>query len=361
MPRDIVVIGGSAGSLEVLQRITAALPLDFPASIFVVMHLSADYPSLLPNLLKRWAPLPVSSPEDLEPIERSHIYVARPDHHLQIEDSKIRVQRGPRENRHRPAIDPLFRSAAREYGPLVVGVLLSGLLDDGSAGLFAIKQRGGITIVQDPSEALWKEMPKHAITYAKPQYVLPSRDIAPQLVELVNESEAAMERKSKNKKSNGKNSNGRRKKTENASQERPSANLKVAYPQESMGAPSVFACPECHGVLWELRDGKMVHFRCRVGHSFGAESLSAELSIASESALWAAVRALEEKSAMQRRVAEGLGDESNISRRLLDQSTADAGNARLIRKMIFGRDAETEPEKSEQAGFEGHVKGRKIA
>ena len=361
--RDIVVIGGSAGSLEALLTIVARLPSDFPASIFVVMHVPADHPSLLAGLLEKSGYLPAVSPVDLQPIERSQIYVARPDHHLQIQDGMIRVLRGPRENRHRPAIDPLFRTAARAYGQRVVGVILSGMLDDGSAGLYAVKQRGGIAIVQDPKDTAWPEMPSRAIAYAAPPYVLNARDIAPQLVELVNGNEPPMARNSKSKKSNGKNGNKHKaggSSIGSSGGERATGNMEVAYPDESMGTPSVFACPECHGVLWELKDGKMVHFRCRVGHSYGAESLASELSMASESALWAAVRALEEKAAMQRRLAEGVGEETSTSRRLLDQSASDTGNARLIREMIFRGDAE-EPDKSERGELQSEGKAKKIA
>jgi two-component system, chemotaxis family, protein-glutamate methylesterase/glutaminase len=343
-PRDIVVIGGSAGSIEALQTIMASLPPGFPASIFIVVHVPADYPNLLAKVLSRSSYLPATNPGDLEQIQHAHIYVARPDHHLTIEDGRVRVQRGPRENRHRPAIDPLFRTAAREYGPRVIGIVLSGLQDDGSAGLYAVKQRNGIAIVQEPRDSISSEMPRRALTYASPHYILRTRDIAPSLIELVNASKSAMGKKNfKSKKPNGKNHKNRI--AVSAALERPAVNLSAAYSEEGTGTPSVFACPECHGVLWELRDNKMVHFRCRVGHSFGPESLATELSMASEAALWAALRALEEKAAMQRRMAKGMGQDSMTSRRLLDQSAADAANARLIRDMIFRCDAELEPER----------------
>jgi two-component system chemotaxis response regulator CheB len=342
-PRDIVVIGGSAGSIESLQTIVSSLPPDFSASIFVVVHMSADYPSMLANVLSQAGPVPASNPIDEQSIQRGHIYVARPDHHLLIQDGRVRVERGPRENRHRPAIDPLFRTAAREYGPRVIGVILSGLQDDGSAGLYALKQRGGVAIVQDPRDTLWDEMPRNALAYASPQYVLRTEEIAPNLIELVQSGDSAMvKRSSRHKKSNGKN---HKNKAESGGLEQPSANIETAYVNESEGTPSVFACPECHGVLWEFKENEMARFRCRVGHSYGTESLTTELSAVSEAALWAAVRALEEKAAMQRRVANGSGD-PNISSRLLDQSSADAAHARLIRDMIFHRDAQLQPEVS---------------
>jgi two-component system chemotaxis response regulator CheB len=337
------VIGGSAGSIQSLETIVSDLPRDFPGAVFVVVHMPADYPSMLPDVLSRVGPLPASNPTDLEQIRHAHIYVARPDHHLLIDDGRVRVQRGPRENRHRPAIDPLFRTAAREYGPRVIGLVLSGLQDDGSAGLYAIKRRGGIAIVQDPRDTLWDAMPRNALSYASPQYVLRTHEIPPYLVEFVQAGESAMVKKNpRQKKTNGKNH-----KNKNSSEglEQPGVNLEAANPSEGEGTPSVFACPECHGVLWEFKDDELVHFRCRVGHSYGTESLRTELSAASEAALWAAVRALEEKAAMERRVAAGTRHEP-VSKRLLDQSASDDTNARLIRDMIFRRDAELEPDTS---------------
>jgi two-component system chemotaxis response regulator CheB len=336
-PRDIIVIGGSTGSIESLKTIVRGLPASFPAAIFVVVHMTADYPSVLAQLLAQFGSLPASSPPDQQTIEHGHIYVARPDHHLIILDGVVRSERGPRENRHRPAIDPLFRSAAREYGPRVIGVVLSGLQDDGSAGLYAVKRRGGVAIVQDPRDTPWSQMPQQAVAYASPHYILRTQDIAANLVELVLAGQIAMPKK-KSKGANGK--NHKNKLSGTAGLERPEENMDTAYNDEGEGTPSVFACPECHGVLWEIKDG----FRCRVGHSYGAEGLAKELSMASEAALWAAVRALEEKSAMQRRVAEGMRANTPMSARLLDQSSADAANAKLIRDMIFRRDAELETE-----------------
>jgi two-component system, chemotaxis family, protein-glutamate methylesterase/glutaminase len=186
----------------------------------------------------------------MDDIQRQHLYVARPDHHLTIENGKVRVLRGPRENRYRPAIDPLFRTAAREYGPRVVGIILSGLQDDGSAGLYAVKQRGGIAIVQDPSDAMWKDMPARAMEYADPDYVLPAQDIAPRILDLANaqEVEPAMARKNSiQQKSNGRNQRRNEKRESNSSGalEPPDVNVNedVAYSEEGEGVPSVFACP----------------------------------------------------------------------------------------------------------------------
>jgi two-component system, chemotaxis family, protein-glutamate methylesterase/glutaminase len=315
------------------------LPTEFPASVFVVIHLSSDFPSYLDTQISRWGKIPAIQPSDGDPVIRSRIYVASPDHHMTLEDGRIRTLLGPRENRHRPAIDPLFRTAAREYGPRVIGVILSGLLDDGSAGLYAVKERGGIAIVQDPEDAASAQMPRHAIEYARPQYVLRTEEIAPTLIKLVDspQAEKPMAHKRPAKA-------GSKNKESSPLAAKPEENLTTSYPEEGQGVPSVFACPECHGVLWELRDKELVRFRCRVGHSYGPDSLAKELSAGSENALWAAMRALEEKAALQRRVADGMNNERGSAKRLRDQSEADDANARLIRAMIFHRDEKLEEE-----------------
>lgn len=338
--RDIVVVGGSAGSIGPLKEILRALPADFPGSILIVIHVAEDSPGSLAGTLSRWCSLPISYPADLERIQRGHIYVARPNFHLTLEDSAMRVMRGPRENRHRPAIDPLFRTAARTYGSRVIGLVLSGQDDDGSAGLYGIKQRGGVAIVQDPRDAKFAVMPARALEYATPHYILRTQDIAPNLVKLVHvdEDESVMSKPNANPE-NSKKESGR------PAEGAPDANRETVYSDEGEGKPSVFACPECGGVLWELKN-KDVRFRCRVGHSYSPQNLAHELSQSSETALWAAMRALEEKAAMQRRIADGLG-ENRTSQRLRDQSVADDTNARLIREIIFRGDAELEPEAEE--------------
>jgi two-component system, chemotaxis family, protein-glutamate methylesterase/glutaminase len=331
-----VVIGGSAGAFDSLRSIVRGLPGNFPGSIFVVLHLFADFSSTLHLQISRWGHLPARQPIDGDPVAQGRIYIARPDHHMTLEGGRIRMMKGPRENRHRPAIDPLFRTAAREYGPRVMGVVLSGLFDDGSAGLFAVKERGGVAIVQDPEDAERGEMPRHAIEYARPQYVLKTEDIASHLVTLATsdmvETDMATKRSAK--------ASGKGNGSESSSE--PRENLKASYSEEGEGMPSVFACPECHGVLWELKDQEIIRFRCRVGHSYGPQSLTKEMSAASESALWAAMRALEEKAALQRRVADGMTSNKTSVKRLRDQSAADDGNARLIRNMIFKRDEKLE-------------------
>ena len=168
---DVVVIGASAGGIEGLTRIAKRLPADLPAALFVVLHVSPSGPSAMPAILSRSGPLPAVHPHGDEPIERGKIYVAPPDHHLLIEADRVLLGRGPRENRMRPGIDVLFRSAALAYGPRVIGVVLSGYLDDGAAGLLAIKQRGGVALVQDPDDAPCPSMPRAAIKAVTPDHV----------------------------------------------------------------------------------------------------------------------------------------------------------------------------------------------
>jgi two-component system, chemotaxis family, protein-glutamate methylesterase/glutaminase len=335
----IVVIGGSAGSIGPLQGILRALPTDFRASILIVIHLREDSLALDENL-SRWSLLPTRHPVDREAIRRGHVYVARPGFHLTVEEGVMRVMRGPRENRHRPAIDPLFRTAARTYGARVIGVVLSGRDDDGSAGLYAVKQRGGVAMVQDPKEAEYDIMPRRALEYATPHYILRTQDIAPNLIKLVHADEGETVMSTKNP-----NPDISRKEPGRVAKDVPDANRETVYSDEGEGSPSVFACPECGGVLWELKNKDLLRFRCRVGHSYSLHNLRQEMSQSSETALWAAMRALEEKAAMQRRAADGLG-ENRIAQRLRDQSVADDANARLIRDIIFRGDAALESDES---------------
>lgn len=185
--RDIIVIGASAGGLKAFETLVSQLPSNFPAAIFIVWHISPDHPSLLPQILARSTSLPVTHAIDKEAIALGHIYIAPPDRHLLVEPGYISLSRGPKENRFRPAIDVLFRSAAHSYGARVTGVVLSGSLDDGAAGLYAIKERGGQAIVQDPSEALYPSMPKAAMNAVKVDYCLPVIKMGTVLANLVDQ------------------------------------------------------------------------------------------------------------------------------------------------------------------------------
>ena len=319
---DFIVVGGSAGAVEGMQQLARSFPGDLPAAVFMVLHVPADAPSMLPEILSRSGPLPAKLPQDGEPIRPGRIYVAPADRHLTIEDGVVRVTRGPRENRHRPAIDPLFRTAARAGGKKVIGVILSGHLDDGAAGLRAVRAHGGIAMVQDPADAAASEMPESALQYSGADYVLPIAELGRQLVNLACGSGAM--------------SGGEGHTVDARNGE---GNLRVSTASESCGTPSVFACPECNGVLWEFKEGELVRFRCRVGHAYTMANLAEEQVHETEEALWAAMRALEEKAALATRMAESMTN-MKTRQRFLEQAEADRDRAASVRKMLFADDKE---------------------
>jgi two-component system chemotaxis response regulator CheB len=287
---DIVVVGASAGGVEALRTVVAGLPDDLDASIFVVLHLPTVGTSVLPAILSRVGPVEAVHAEDGSRVERGRIYVAPPGVHLHLEDGLIRLTNGPRENGHRPAIDPLFRSAARVYGPRVVGIVLSGVLDDGAAGLAYIKSRGGVALVQDPEDALYPMMPAAAIDAVEPDRVAAAEDLAALIVEYAGTPPAPT-----------------------LTPPEPPEHLhgfeafievdRSASEQPRPGEPSGFTCPECNGGLWETSEAGVLRFRCRTGHEYSFEALLADQSAHVEAALWSALRALEEKAAMTRRMA----------------------------------------------------------
>ncbi len=184
MKHDIIVIGASAGGIEALQQVVRGLTPDLPASVFVVLHIPPWHRSALPEILSRSGPIPAVPASPDQPIEPGRIYVAPPDHHLLLEDGKVHVWRGPKENTHRPAVNPLFRSAAVDFKQRVTGVVLSGTLDDGATGLWWVKRYGGAAVVQDPRTAAFPDMPRNALTQVDVDYVRAASDIGPLLVEL---------------------------------------------------------------------------------------------------------------------------------------------------------------------------------
>ncbi|MBD8678347.1 chemotaxis protein CheB [Sphingomonas sp. CFBP 13720] len=274
--KDIVVIGASAGGVEALQRLCASLPAEFPAAVFVVQHLSPSTRSLLPQLLSRVGPLDAHSPVDGEAIEAGKIYVAAPDHHMLVRSGKVLMRRGPHENRTRPAVNALFRSAASAYGGRVIGVVLTGLLDDGTDGLIAIKAAGGISVVQDPDDAQWPSMPKNALARDHVDHTLPLDDLGALLGRLVREEagvgiplpyEYVVEDRM-------------------AAQEFSVIDSDIITP----GQPSHISCPDCGGVLNEITIENELRFRCQVGHAFTPLGLAAAQSDELERALSVAAR-----------------------------------------------------------------------
>jgi two-component system chemotaxis response regulator CheB len=311
---DMVVIGASAGGVEALTRVVAGLPADFSAAVFVVLHVPPDARSALATILDRAGRLPAAQAEDRQPIEPGRIYVARPNRHLVLHRGHVALEAGPRENSARPSVDVLFRSAARAYGRRAVGVVLSGTLRDGALGLAAIKMHGGVTMVQDPSEALFAGMPESALRTAEVDYCLPAADIATRLVELTQHTVEAELMP---------NERDQAEPTLHAADE-PDGQFSPKLPNAASG----LTCPECHGSLWELKEGDRFRFECRIGHTYGVDALLAEQGEAVEAALWAAVNVLQERAATFRRLADSPATQAtspaHVERAELIESHAEA-------------------------------------
>jgi two-component system chemotaxis response regulator CheB len=294
----------------------ASLPADLPAAVLVVLHVPREAPSALPRILTRHGKLPARPAFDGEPIVPGRIYVAPPDHHLLVLDHRVRVSRGPAENGHRPAVDPLFRSAARAAGSRVIGVVLSGSRDDGAVGAQSVAANGGVVVVQRPEDALNPSMPRAALARVAPAHVVDAGDLGALLATLTAETipdppPPAAE---------------------------PLTDAEVAIDgfaplttDRIVDAPAVYGCPSCGGGLFELETWPAPRYRCRVGHAWSPESLIEEQAVATEGALWTALRALEEKSALSRRMAE----QERIDRGRFTRMAEDAeGAADLIRDLL---------------------------
>ncbi|HEU0014441.1 MAG TPA: chemotaxis protein CheB [Longimicrobium sp.] len=321
---DIVVIGASAGGVEALAALAAGLPEHLPAAVFVVVHFPSFSQSVLPRILSRAGPLPAAHAEDGEEIHPGRIYVAPPDRHLLVRRGRVRVVRGPSENGHRPAVDPLFRTAARAYGPRVVGVVLTGNLDDGTAGLVAVKRQGGVSVVQHPDDALYDGMPTSALRGAPVDHVLPVSEIASLLVRLARTHVEA----------------GREPPVDyDVEEEADVAEMRpeALFVDERPGEPSGFTCPECHGAVWETEDDGVLRFRCRVGHAYSPENMVADQGRDVEAALWIAFRALRERSALCRRVYERMSGrgQDTLAARYRDEAADAERKAVLLRGVLM--------------------------
>jgi two-component system chemotaxis response regulator CheB len=277
--RDIVVIGASAGGLKALQQLVAYLPADLPAAVLVSTHLAPAVPSRVAAVLDRFGALPAVDAADGLPFEHGRIYTAVPDRHLVVDGhDTLRLSRGPRENRVRPAVDALFRSAARWYGPRVIGVVLSGALDDGAAGLAAVVQRGGAALVQDPEDALFDSMPRAALRAVPGAVALPPAQLARKIIEwagrpvrpaadgpaeaLIWETDMVREGRSE---------------------------------LSQAGDPAGLGCPECGGGMSAVVTGNATHYVCHAGHSYSPETFLAARQEGIEAALWTALSAMQEK------------------------------------------------------------------
>jgi two-component system chemotaxis response regulator CheB len=322
---DVVVVGASAGGVEALRAVVHELPEDLDASVFVVLHLPPSGTSVLPRILARAGRMPAVHAADGTKFEKGCIYIAPPDQHMRFADGHVTLDRGPRENGHRPAIDPMFRSAAESFGGRVVGVILSGVLDDGAAGLFAVKRRGGATLVQSAADALYPTMPAAAIeAVGETDLVGDAKELAAAIVELTH-----------------------RPPTRPAPAAVPDPPLareeflevdRSSSEQPREGKPSGYTCPECHGALWETEEGRVSRYRCRTGHEFSPESLATEQHAHVERALWAALRALEEKAAMLRRMSIRFKnrDQRRTAVRLEERANAILEEAVTVRRILRG-------------------------
>lgn len=320
----LVVIGASAGGMQPLLNLAAGLPEAFPAAICVVMHVPAYAPSYLPDILGRAGPLPASHPEDGEAVLPGHIYCAPADHHLLVEDGHFRVTRGPKENRVRPAIDALFRSAAYSEGRGAIGVVLSGLLDDGTSGLWAIKHFGGITVVQDPEDAEYDSMPRSAVNQVEIDHTVPARDLAALLVTLT--AEPAQEPWEVDVNEDAK---------KRTAIEVSIASRGHAFHKGVMGFGRVSpqTCPECGGILVEIREGGFTRYRCHTGHAYTGDALLVSVTEAIEDKLWSTMRALEEASMLLDNTGRDYEQAGNV--RLAQEYTRKAREMDARTKLIF--------------------------
>ncbi|QMW06235.1 chemotaxis protein CheB [Spirosoma foliorum] len=282
--RNIIVIGASAGGFEAIQQLIAHLPPDLDAAIFIVWHMAPTVQGVMPQALRKLTTFPVAHAVSNELIRMNRIYIAPPDHHLLLENDHVRLTHGPKENRFRPAIDPLFRSAAYAYGNRVIGVILSGALDDGTAGLWTIKEYGGMALVQDPKEAPVSAMPESAIRQVTIDAIAPIAQLATLLVQLVGQEVDPTSSIPVNQ--------DKKTKTE----------IRIAAEDTALGNTmaqfgqfSAYACPDCHGVMIKIEEGSLVRYRCHTGHAYSADSLLASVTGKIEESLYSALRGMDER------------------------------------------------------------------
>jgi two-component system chemotaxis response regulator CheB len=321
--RDTIVVGASSGGVPALSDLCRALPSDLPASVFVVLHIGARH-SNLPRILSSSGALPAVHARDGEVSMPGKIYVAPPDHHMLLEEGKVRLTRGPKENHTRPAIDPLFRSAALSRGHRVIGIVLSGYLDDGTAGLGAIKRCGGIAMAQDPQEAQADSMPLSALANVDVDHCASVGILARRLGELTRHpaepqpQPAPADTVIEHLASTGEGS--------------------MADKLQDIGSPSTIVCPECKGVLWELHDKKPMRFRCHTGHGYTLKSLVHEQGITAEAAVWSSVRALQDLEQVMRKLSadsQAKGDPVTARAAAIEADKA-SEQARSIERLIEG-------------------------
>jgi two-component system chemotaxis response regulator CheB len=314
-PARVIGMAASAGGVEALRTLAAGLAADLPAAIFVVLHIPATGRSLLAPILDRESAFTAVVAEDAMAIQPGVIYVAPADRHLLVRRDRIELSRGPKENGVRPAADPMFRSLARAWGPAAIGVVLSGALDDGSAGTVSLSEAGGTVIVQDPADALVPGMPASAIAANPPDYTLPLAEIGGVLERLVRAAAPAP-------------------REEQAMPSVPDPDDHLHAEQRPAGPASGFTCPECSGALWEVKDGALARYRCRVGHTYSEDAMVEAQGQAVEAALWTALEVLEERGELLRRIAGRMEGTPRSARRFEESAREALDRAALIRRAL---------------------------
>lgn len=320
--RSIVVIGASAGGIQALLDVVAGIPENSGVSVFVVVHVGSVR-SKLPTLLTRVGPFEATHAEDGEPIRAGHVYVAPSDVHMLVRERHIELSHGPRENHSRPAVDPLFRSAAEAHGSRVTGVILSGALSDGAAGLLMIRNCGGRVIVQDPDEAVVVGMPQSALRMVAADHVLPAAEIGQLL---------------------GGGSDRRRDQIEEAGMDQFAPHEHLIEPDfaaqkagRRSGQLTMYTCPDCGGTLWQADAGNVVRFQCHVGHAWGPETLLGLKTDELEASFWSSVRLLEERGTLARQVALHMTESNHDAERIgrvEHQADLDEQRASTIRQLL---------------------------
>ena len=340
--RDLVVVGGSAGGVEALVELVGELPEALAAPVLVVVHIPATAESHLPRILERSGRLAAGHAEDGEPLEDGRIFVAPPDFHMTIRDWRVRLERGPRENHHRPAVDPLVRAAARWHDGRTIAVILSGGAGDGVAGCLAVSRRGGTILVQDPEDAIFDGMPRSVSSRVEVDAMLPAAALGGEIARLVGTTEAVMSRSERGDEPSG--------------VARLPTDEVVRMEREGMALANMradtFGCPECGGVLQPIDEGEWLRFRCMVGHAYSPEALLDAQADALESALWSAVRNLEERSELLRRLADRTAqhapDVADCHRSRAEEASHEAGVIRrfLLSPGVIGPEVRSLPDEA---------------
>jgi two-component system, chemotaxis family, protein-glutamate methylesterase/glutaminase len=337
--RDVLAIGTSAGGVEALRVLAEAFAPDLPAAVLVVIHMPAQFRSQLDEMLNSVGRLPARFAQDGEQLAHGRIYIGPPGHHLMLLGDRLQLGHGPRENFSRPAIDALLRSVAACCGHRSVGAVLTGTLGDGASGLHALKACGGLTVVQDPKDAAFPDMPRRALRLADPDHVATLRDLPALLDDLVRQPAGAPVRVPERTRYEVGVAKGGR------------ANMDEI---DRLAKRSVLACPDCHGIMWEIEEGDLVRYRCHLGHAYSAELMSIALDENLRSALGSALRALEERIALMHKLhakAEQQGQTGLAE--LWAQRAADyERESQTVRESIRRIDAlSAQPEETEPAGF----------